>query len=714
VSTTGITTAQAHGRANRLVAEASPYLLQHAYNPVDWWPWCEEALTEAKRRDVPILLSIGYSACHWCHVMERECFEDEEIARLMNELFVNIKVDREERPDLDQIYQLTVQLMGRTGGWPLTVFLTPDQKPFFAGTYFPPEDRWGMPGFPKILRAVADAYRERRSEVDAQAEDLALAIAEISRGKADRAGPKAGPELLERMATLLLQRFDDANGGFGHAPKFPNTMPLEVLLRRGVLEKDGRAAEAARLQLEAMRRGGIWDHLGGGFHRYSTDARWIVPHFEKMLYDSALLLRSYVDGWRAFGDPLFAETARDIVRYVDREMTDPDGGYYASQDADSEGEEGKFFIWDEEDVKAALGDDTIAVRVAVEYFGITPAGNFEDHGRPTFKTVLHESRPIGAVAAKLDISEADARAALARAKTKMFEARERRARPFRDEKILTSWNALMIGAMAEAGAALGENAMIASAERALAFVEAKLTTRDGDRVRAARLVKKAGADGEQRWILKGPGFLDDHAYLANAALDVYEATGDPAKVRLARGLAEAMLEAFWTKDEGFFFTPVDGESLIARSKDPYDNATPSGVSMAVRALLRLGALVDAKYASIAEAELERLAAVAVENPFGHGQAICELDRVIRGSIDVVLVGPRHDVRTEALARAVFAKWLPNRTVAWVDPSDPSSLEASAALAEGKPAKDEPVAYVCRNRTCSLPVTTPDALARLLA
>lgn len=714
MSTTGNTTAQAHGKANRLAAEASPYLLQHAYNPVDWWPWSEAALAEAKKRDVPILLSIGYSACHWCHVMERECFEDEEIARLMNELFVNIKVDREERPDLDQIYQLTVQLMGRTGGWPLTVFLTPDQKPFFAGTYFPPEDRHGMPGFPRILRAVADAYRERRSEVDGQADDLTRAIAEISRGREERAGTwKPGPDLLERTASVLLRRFDTAAGGFGRAPKFPNTMPLEVLLRRGVLEKDGAAAEAARLQLEAMRRGGIWDHLGGGFHRYSTDEGWIVPHFEKMLYDNALLLRSYVDGWRAFGDPLFAETACDIVRYVDREMTDPHGGYYASQDADSEGQEGKYFIWDEAEVKAALGDDEIAVRVAVEYFGITLAGNFEDHGRPTFKTVLHESRPIGAVAAKLDIPEAEARAAFARAKARMFEAREQRPRPFRDEKILTSWNALMIGAMAEAGAALGDDAMIASAERALAFVEAKLTKREGDRVRAARLVKKAGADGEQRWILKAPGFLDDHAYLANAALDVYEATGDPAKVRLARGLAEAMLEAFWTKDEGFFFTPVDGETLIARSKDPYDNATPSSVSMAARALLRLGALVDPKYATIAEAELERTATAAVENPFGHGQAICELDRMIRGSVDVVLVGPRQDARTKALARAAYAKWLPNRTIAWVDPSDATSIEASALLAEGKPAKDEPVAYVCRGRTCSLGVTTVEALEQLL-
>ncbi|MDF2694085.1 MAG: Thymidylate kinase [Labilithrix sp.] len=709
------TTAQAGQKANRLAKEASPYLLQHAHNPVAWWPWSSEALEEAKRRDVPILLSIGYSACHWCHVMERESFEDESIARLMNELFVNIKVDREERPDLDQIYQLVVQLMGRSGGWPLTVSLTPSQKPFFGGTYFPPEDRHGMPSFPKVLRALSEAYRERREEVDGQADELTSAIAQVGKGTDESAPYQPGPDLLERASRLLLRRYDETHGGFGRAPKFPNTMPLEVLLRRGVFEGDGISRDAARLQLESMRAGGIWDQLGGGFHRYSTDERWLVPHFEKMLYDNALLLRAYVDGHRVFASAsaastlAFAETARELVRYVDREMTDAEGGYYASQDADSEGEEGKFFIWDEADVRSALDGEETAIKAAVDYFGITMAGNFEDHGRPTFKTVLHESRPARAVAAKLGLSEDAARAAIERAKQKMFEARESRPKPFRDEKVLTSWSALMIGAMAEAGAALDEPRMIASAERALGFIESKLVTWSGDRARAARLTKKV--DGA--WIVKSPGFLDDHAYLANAALDLYEVTGDPAKVRLARGLVDAMLEAFWLEGEGFFFTPKDGEDLITRSKDPYDNAVPSGVSMAVRALLRLGALVDARYEKIAEGELTRLAPSAVANPFGYGQALCELDRLVRGAVDVVLVGSRSDERTRALARATFAEWLPNRTVAWLDPADPASREACALLAEGKPVMAEPVAYVCRGRTCSLPVTTPEALLPLL-
>ncbi len=681
--------------------EASPYLLQHAHNPVDWWAWGEDALAEARRRDAPILLSIGYSACHWCHVMERESFEDEAIARLMNEHFVCIKVDREERPDLDQIYQLVVQLMGRSGGWPLTVFLTPSQKPFYGGTYFPPEDRYGMPGFPKILAAVAEAYRERRDEVTGQADELTKAIAEVGRGDAEeRERYEPGPDLLERVSRVLLRRFDDENGGFGRRPKFPNTMPLEVLLRRGKLEGDGVALEAARLQLEAMRRGGIWDHLGGGFHRYSTDEHWLVPHFEKMLYDNALLLRSYVDGVRVFSAPLFERTARDVFAYLAREMTDESGAFYASQDADSEGEEGKFFVWDPADVKTVLGEGTVEAKVALEYFGVTPAGNFEEHGRPTFKTVLHEPSPIAAVAAKLGLDEAACASALDRARAKMFTAREARTKPFRDEKILTSWNALMIGALADAGMALGEDAMVAAAVKALDFVETRLV-RDG---RAQRLTTRfAIPEGGKDGLVKGPGFLDDHAYLANAALDVYEATGDARHLALARSVVDRALEAFYEEGSGFFFTPKDGETLIARQKDPFDNAVPSGFSMICRALLRLGPLAGEKYFEIGEKELVKIAPAAVANPFGYGQSLCELDRLVRGSVDVVLVGPRDDARTKALARTVFSRFVPNRTVSWGD----------GPVAEDKAARDVPVAYVCRGRTCSLPVKTPEELGPLL-
>jgi hypothetical protein len=674
---------------NRLAREASPYLQQHAGNPVDWYPWGAEALERAKREDRPILLSIGYSACHWCHVMERESFEDDDVAKLMNEWFVCVKVDREERPDLDQVYQLVVQLMGRSGGWPLTVFLTPEQKPFFGGTYFPPADRHGMPGFPKVLQAVWETYRVRRDEIDAQSAELTRAITEVAAGH--HAAPETGapsPALLEGATRKLVARFDDEHGGFGHRPKFPNTMSLDVLLRGG---ERGRVVKA----LDAMRAGGIWDHLGGGFHRYSTDERWLVPHFEKMLYDNALLLRLYVDGWRATRDERYAATARAIAAYVAREMTSPDGGFYATQDADSEGEEGRFFVWTPRQIDQACAGDAEAAAAARRVWGVTDHGNFEQSGA----TVL------SLVDAPRDAAE---EAALERARRVMFEARERRPRPFRDEKILASWNGLMIGALADAGAALGDAAMLSAAERAMGLVERLLVVReDGTRARVLRHAK----DG----VPKGPGFLDDHAFVGDAALDLYEATGSPRWVALARATGEAILAHF--RDEGgagFFFTPDDGEAILVRAKDPYDHAVPSGASVACRLLLRLGALVDPRYASPAERAVESLAAAAADNPLGMSGTVCLADRLVRGTVDVVLVGPRTSDATRALAREAFRAPLHDRVVAWADPADPLALEACRVLAEGKPALPEPAAYVCRGRTCSLPVHGAGELARALA
>jgi hypothetical protein len=689
---------------NRLAAEASPYLQQHAENPVDWYPWGDAALERAAKEDKPILLSIGYSACHWCHVMERESFADEAIARKMNELFVCIKVDREERPDLDHVYQLVVQLMGRSGGWPLTVFLTPARKPFFAGTYFPPTDRYGMPAFPKVLEAVAEAYRDRKDEVSAHAEELARAIAAVSSTSGERAPAYTlGPDLLARAASALARRFDDSFGGFGVRPKFPNTMALEILLRRGALEGDAESLARACLALDAMRAGGIWDQLGGGFHRYSTDEKWLVPHFEKMLYDGALLLRLYVEAFRATGEARYASVARDIVRYVGREMTHEGGAFFSSQDADSEGEEGKFFVWTPREVREALEGDREAADVALLAFGVTDEGNFEQSGT----TVLHDAMPIADVARKLGVDAAAAEKALARAKAKLFEARERRPKPLRDEKILASWSALMTGALADAGAALGEPAWVEAARKAFAFLAKHLVVEQDGQRRVLRHFK----DGT----VKGPGFLDDHAFLADAALDLYEATGDPAYVACARLLADTLLARFRDEDEGgFYFVPDDGEELIVRAKDPFDHAIPSGTSIAHRVLLRLGALVGEAYARPAIRDLERVAPVAVSNPFGFGQTVCNLDRLARGSVDVVIVGARDDARTGALRACVLSKYLPNRTIAFVDPNDPASLAACPALAPGKPGKEAPVAYVCRGRTCSLPVDSPEALAPLLA
>jgi uncharacterized protein YyaL (SSP411 family) len=676
---------------NRLAHEASPYLQQHGHNPVDWYPWGPEALERAQYEDRPILLSIGYSACHWCHVMERESFENEVIAAMMNQWFVNVKVDREERPDLDQVYQLVVQLMGRSGGWPLTVFLTPDQKPFFGGTYFPPSDRHGLPGLSRVLQAIWEAYRTRRDEVTTQSSELVKAIADAASGEAARLSVGAlSPEFLASATKKLAARFDDDHGGFGHKPKFPGTMSLEVLLRGGETTR-------VRKALDAMRAGGIWDQLGGGFHRYSTDERWLIPHFEKMLYDNALLLRLYVDGWRAFGDERYAATARDIASYVLREMCSPEGGFYATQDADSEGEEGKFFVWTPTQVDAACAGDAEAARAAKRVWGITEEGNFEEGATDRGTTVL------SLVETPRDATEA---AALERARRAMFEAREGRPKPFRDEKLLASWNALMIGAMADAGSVL-DPALVTAAERAMRFVERVLVAPEGaGRSRVRRLVK----DG----VWKGQGFLDDHAYLADAALDLYEATGDPHWVALARSLGESLLTHFFDAKEGsFFFVPDDGEPILVRAKDPYDHAVPSGASVACRALLRLGALLDARFHEPAARAVERLAAAAALNPGAMSGAVGLGDRLVRGTVDVVLVGPRQAGATQALAREVFRALLPHRVVAWVDRADPLSVEASAILAEGKPTYDRPVAYVCRGRTCSLPVSDPGELAKEL-
>jgi uncharacterized protein YyaL (SSP411 family) len=693
-------------RPNRLAREASPYLQQHARNPVDWYPWGEEALAAAKTHDKPILLSIGYSACHWCHVMERESFEDEAIARQMNDSFVCIKVDREERPDLDQIYQLVVQLMGRSGGWPLTVFLTPDQKPFFGGTYFPPTDKYGVPGFPKVLAALSDAYRTRRGEIGEQADEITSAIARVTDMEARGAPAYApGPDLLARTSAKLAARFDDVHGGFGSRPKFPSTMSLEVLLRRGAFEKDDRSVARVVFALDRMRGGGIYDQIGGGFHRYSTDEEWLVPHFEKMLYDNALLLRLYVDAWRVTREERFAATAREIAQYVAREMTapEPDGGaFYATQDADSEGEEGKFFVWDPAEVRACLAGDGEAARVASLRWGVTEEGNFEHSG----KTVLHEAKSVADVAVQLGVAPSHVEAALARAKKAMFEAREKRVKPFRDEKVLASWNGLMIGALADAGGALGDAGMVARAAKAFAFVESKLLEERGGRLRVRRHAK----DG----VAKGDGFLDDHAFVADAALDLFEATGLAHYAVRARALGDTIREEFWDPShKGFFFTPNDGEALIHRAKDPFDHAVPSGTSIACKVLLRLGAIADASYATLATEQLEGLAAAAVENPFGFGQGICVLDRLVRGSVDVVIAGAREDARAQAMAAVAARAYLPNRNVAWV--GDEGAREACAEIAIGKNAGEggRPRAYVCRGRACSLPVESGEELAALL-
>ena len=676
---------------NRLENEVSPYLRQHAHNPVDWYPWGEEAIERARREDKPILLSIGYSACHWCHVMERESFDDEATAALMNERFVSVKVDREERPDLDQIYQLTVQLMGRSGGWPLTVFLTPELKPYFAGTYFPPVERYGMPSFQTVLRAVHQAYDERREEVEQSAEQITGAIAQVTSPRGEKGDPPR--DFLEQAAQKLARRFDEVHGGFGDRPKFPNTMALEVLLRAHHRHGDEAALAQVIRALEGMRDGGIWDQLGGGFHRYSTDERWLVPHFEKMLYDNALLARLYADAFRATGDARWADVARDTMKYVVREMRSKEGGFYSSQDADSEGEEGKFFVWTPEELAKLLTENE--ARAASLHFGVAPGGNFEHTGA----SVLHVSRPLATVGKQMELGEDEVRALVEAARTKLFAARESRPKPFRDEKIIASWNGLMIGAMADVGAALGDGELVALAADSLRFVREKLF--------ASGSLLRIYKDGEARI----DAFLEDHGDVASAALDVYEATMDGAALDFARALVDRAIERFWdAEDGGFFFAPADAKDLIVRAKDAYDNAVPSGTSSICHALLRLHALTgEERYLTHAEEQIRLLAEHAMEQPMGFGHLLGAIDRYVHGATQVLVVARAGDPEGEALLDAARRAYTPNRVLARVDP-DAEDPGPAAALLEGQRMKDgRATAYVCRDRTCSAPITDPAAL-----
>jgi hypothetical protein len=681
---------------NRLATSLSPYLRQHAANPVDWYPWGDEALALAKREDKPILLSIGYSACHWCHVMEHESFSDPDTAAVMNELYVSIKVDREERPDLDQIYQAVVQLTGRSGGWPLTVFLTPDKHPFFAGTYFPPVDRYGMPSFKTVLRAVHDAWANRRGEVLASASEISKSVGEVLDGGA-REGAEPSPippDFLETATRQLARRFDDEHGGFGTRPKFPNTMALELFLRLHAHSGDAQSLARVKTALDGMRAGGIYDQIGGGFHRYSTDERWLVPHFEKMLYDNALLVRLYSDAYRVTRDERYRDTVRETVAYMERELVDPRGGFYSSQDADSEGEEGKFFVWTPEEIDAVLGAELGPIARA--YFGVVPGGNFEETGA----SVLHLNRSIRAVAAQVGKTEDEVAALLPEIKRALFDAREKRVKPFRDEKIIAAWNGLAIGALAEASLAFDERGWLEIAVRALDFVRGSLWA--GGNLRRIAL-------GDE---VTGDGYLEDYANVASAALDVYEATQEAAHVAFARALVDRAIERF-SDDEngGFYFAPVR-DDLFVRVKDAYDNAVPSGTSAMCHALLRLFAATgESAYEQRAARALEGLAKSATAQPFGFGHLLGAMDRLIAGSTEIAIVAPRDDRPARELFRAVASRYVPNRWLALVDPS---AAERPVFLADRAQVGGAATAYVCTGRVCSAPVTTTTDLVALLS
>lgn len=556
--------------ANRLAGSTSPYLLQHARNPVDWYPWGEEALRRAREEDRPIFLSIGYAACHWCHVMERESFESEETAALLNRDFVPIKVDREERPDLDEIYMTATQLMTQRGGWPMSVFLTPDLKPFYAGTYFPPEDRWGMPGFRTVLREMARLWREQRAQMEERGERVTEAIAQITGG--GRGAGSLDESLVRDAVPGLGSGFDARNGGFGPAPKFPPSMRLELFLRRYRQEPEATLLRWTTLTLDRMARGGMYDQVGGGFHRYSTDEQWLVPHFEKMLYDNALLARVYTLAFEATGNWYYGRVAREIFDYVIREMTHPEGGFYSTTDADSEGEEGKFFVWSPDEVLEALGPEDGALFNRI--YDIAPGGNFEGHSIPNLlpRDLEEWAKELGTSAEALD-------GRLAPLRRRLWEKREQRVHPLLDDKILSGWNGLMIRAFAEGFRVLGEPRYRETAERAAAFVLTRM--REGERL------LRAFRDGRAHL----NAYHEDYAYLAVALLDLHAAAGSDRWREDGLALVEQMDARFWDEEEGgYFFTSHDHEQLIARAKSPQDGATPSGNSMAALALIRAAKL----------------------------------------------------------------------------------------------------------------------------
>jgi len=676
--------------SNRLANETSPYLLQHANNPVDWHPWGEVALAKARAEDKPILLSIGYSACHWCHVMEHESFEDEQIAGLMNQLFVNIKVDREERPDLDSIYMSAVQALTGRGGWPMTMFLTPDGAPFYGGTYFPPQDRGHMPGFPRVLRSVAEAYRTRRAEVGKSAEQL---TAMLGRQVAPQASQYLAPELLDQALRALLPQFDMQEGGLGGAPKFPQPMALEFLLRSYRRTGSPEALAAAQLTLDKMACGGIYDQLGGGFHRYSVDAVWLVPHFEKMLYDNAQLARVYLQAYQVTGEPLFRRVVEETLEYVRCEMTDPGGGFYSTQDADSEGEEGKFFVWTPQEIEAVLGGED--ARLLCAYFDVTEQGNFEHH------TILRVAASVEAVALTLGVDPAGAQAVIERGRRGLFEARERRVKPGRDEKVLTAWNGLMLRAFAEAAVALDRDDYREQARRNAEFVLANLR-RDGRLLRTWK-------DGQA----KLNGYLEDYACFADGLLSLYEATFDPRWLAEARSIADVMIEQFADDSAGgFYVTGKDHERLVSRPKDLFDNATPSGNSVAAEALLRLGLLSgQGLYREAAERVLRLLGVIAAQHPAAFGRLLCALDFYLGSPKEIAIVGQPDAADTASLTRTVFSRYAPNKVVAGCAPN---AAPPDIPLLADRPARNgKATAYVCQNYVCQAPATTPEELARQL-
>ncbi len=674
--------------SNRLAREKSPYLLQHATNPVDWYPWGEEAFARARAEDKPIFLSIGYSTCHWCHVMERESFTNEIVAAALNADFVPVKVDREERPDVDRLYMSAMHALGQGGGWPLNVFLTPELEPFWGGTYFPPTSVHGRPGLLELLPRLAAAWRDQRQQIEGAGEQVMTLLGTMARPSGEA---RATAELADTCATFLEREHDDACGGFGNAPKFPSPGNLHFLLRRWA--RGAHGAETARrmalAQLEAMRANGIHDHLGGGFHRYATDREWRIPHFEKMLYDQALLADAYLDAHRATGEARWADTARGVFEYLARDLTAPDGAFWSAEDADSEGEEGRFYAWTPAQLREVLGDEDGAL--FAHHYGVTDRGNFE-HGT----TVLYEAH-----AAADDAT----RAGLAQPRARLLAARATRVRPHLDDKVLTAWNALMVAALAHGARALGQPEYAERAARAAEFVWTRLRAADGSLLRRWR-------DGEAAFA----GQLDDHAYFAHACLELFTATHAPVWLERAAGVTESMLARFWDdEDGGFFESPAGEASGLPRLKDAFDGAELAGNSVAAEVLWRLGTLLERpgwleRAARTFEFHARRLASA----PWAMPRMVAAMERAATPPRHVVIAGERERDDTRALLAVYESRLRPDQDLVVVSDATRAALARWAPFTAALPMRDgRATAYVCVDHACQLPVHEPEALAALL-
>jgi uncharacterized protein YyaL (SSP411 family) len=672
-------------RTNRLAGETSPYLLQHAANPVDWYPWGEEAIQRARAEDRPIFLSIGYSACHWCHVMEHESFEDPEIAALMNEHFVNIKVDREERPDLDQIYMTAVQAMTGHGGWPMSVFLTPELKPFYGGTYFPPTDARGMAGFPRVLLSVHRAWEERRDEIRQSAAEMTEQLRAYGTLPKGSSTLEAG--MLDNAARTILRNFDPTHGGFGRAPKFPHPMDIKVLLRHHARTGDEYALHAVRHTLGKMARGGIYDHLGGGFARYSTDERWLVPHFEKMLYDNALLASAYLEAYQATRDAEFGRVARETMDYVLGRMTDREGAFYSTEDADSEGVEGMYYVWSLAEINGVLGADRAKTFAYV--YDVTESGNWEH------QNILNLPKPIDQAARMLGHDEDELRAELAADRAKLLAVRDRRVPPGKDTKVLVSWNGLMIAALAEGGRILGDPRYLDAAGRAAGFILDRMRQADGRLLHTYK-------DGRARL----DAYLDDYANFIDGLTRLYEATGEPRWIESALELTQVLNDEFSDPVHGgFFYTGHHHEALIARQKDFTDNATPSGNGMSATALVRLGALTGrGDLTQAGRSALESVQVLLEREPAAAGQSLIALDFLLAPTREFAVIAGDDAAEYRAVLETIAARFLPRKVVAPATYTQAGILESKVPLLADRPPRDgRTTTYICENYTCREPV-----------